>query len=159
MDELIGRLIGEADRVELKKTGERVRRGEILASVIQGDKTIRIPSPIDGTIEQLNFELEGSPAELSENPYTKGWLYLIKPNDLAGDLKNFVVAEQTKTWWSKELNRLREFVQSHLPQPALAGLTLADGGLPLDGLMTHFDQKAVEDLESQFLNYKAKREN
>ena len=159
MDELIGRLIGEADKIEFKKPGERINKGELLVSLIQGDKTINVTSPVDGTIEQSNFELEDNPAELAENPYTKGWFYLVKPTNLGDNLKNFAVAEQTKTWWSKELNRLREFVQSHVPQPALAGLTLPDGGLPLDGLMTHFDQKAVEELEAQFLNYRTKREN
>ncbi len=159
MDELIGRLIGKADRIEFKKPGERINKGDLLVSVIQGDKIINVPSPIDGTIEQSNFELEESPTELSENPYTKGWFYLIKPTNLGGDLKDFAVAEQTKTWWSKELNRLREFVQSHVPQPALAGLTLPDGGLPLDGVITHFDQKAVEELEAQFLNQGAKGKN
>jgi len=154
VDELVGRMIGKVDKVELKKAGEKVRKGDLLASVTQGDKTIRILSPIEGTIEQYNFELEENPAEFAENPYTKGWFYLIHPTNLAADLKNFAVADQTKNWWSKELNRLREFVQVHLPQPALAGLTIQDGGLPLDGLVAHFDRKAVEEFEAQFLNYK-----
>jgi glycine cleavage system H lipoate-binding protein len=159
VDELIGRLIGKANAIQLKKPGEKVRKGELLVSLIQGDKTIHIPSPIEGTIEQSNYELEDNPEEFVENPYTKGWFYLISPTNLAQDLKNFAVADQTKTWWSKELNRLREFVQNHLPQPALAGLTLPDGGLPLDGLVAHFDQKAVEELEAHFLNYRTKRED
>ena len=156
MDELIGRLVGEVSEIQLRRAGEKVRKGDLLASVTQGDKTIHISSPIDGTIERANIELEESPSEFTENPYTKGWFYLVKPSNLAADLKNFAVVDQTRTWWSEELNRLREFVQSHLSQPALAGVTLADGGLPLDGLMTHFDQKAVKELEAQFLNYKAK---
>jgi glycine cleavage system H lipoate-binding protein len=159
VDELIGRLIGKVDKVALKRAGEKVRKGDLLASVTQGDKTIRILSPIEGTIEQYNFELEDNPDEFAENPYTKGWFYLIHPSNLAADLKNFAVADQTRNWWSKELNRLREFVQSHLPQPALAGLaTLPDGGLPLDGLVAHFDKKTVEELESQFLGYRTTRE-
>jgi glycine cleavage system H protein len=158
VDELIGRLIGKANAIQLKRPGEKVRKGELLVSLIQGDKTIHIPSPIEGTIEQSNFELEDSPDEFAENPYTKGWFYLISPTNLAADLKSFAVADETKTWWSKELNRLREFVQNHLPQPALAGLTLTDGGLPLDGLVTHFDQKAVEELEAHFLNYIGRKE-
>lgn len=158
IDELIGRLIGKANVIQLRKPGEKVRKGDLLASLIQGDKTIHIPSPIEGTIERSNFELEDNPDEFAEEPYTKGWFYLINPTNLAADLKNFAVADQTKTWWSKELNRLREFVQNHLPQPALAGLTLQDGGLPLDGLVAHFDHKAVEELEANFLNYRAKTE-
>jgi len=159
VDELIGRLIGKVDKVVLKRAGEKVRKGDLLASVTQGDKTIRILSPIEGTIEQFNFELEENPTEFAENPYTKGWFYLIHPANLAADLKNFSVADQTRSWWSKELNRLREFVQAHLPQPALAGLpTLPDGGLPLDGLVAHFDKKTVEELESQFLGYRTTRE-
>ncbi|MGB8656902.1 MAG: glycine cleavage system protein H [Candidatus Zixiibacteriota bacterium] len=155
VDELIGRLIGKVDHVQLKKTGERIRKGDLLASVTLGDKTIRMLSPIEGTIERHNFELEDNPAEFVESPYTKGWFYLINPTNLAADLKGFTVADQTRTWWFKELTRLRVFVQAHLPQPAVAGLTLSDGGLPLDGLVAHFDRKTVEELEIQFLGYKS----
>lgn len=155
LDEMISRLIGKNSTIQmLKKPGEAVRKGELLASLVQKDKTIRIPSPIDGIIEQSNFELEGAPEEFAENPYTKGWFYTIKPTNLSADLKNFAVAEQSESWWSKELNRLREFVQMRLPQPALAGLTIQDGGFPLDGLVKYFDQKTVEELELNFLNYK-----
>lgn len=156
VDELIGRLIGKVDNIQLKKNGEKVHKGELLASVTQGDKTIRILSPIEGTIEQYNFELEDNPEEFAENPYTKGWFYLINPANLSADLKSFAVADQTRSWWSKEINRMREFVQAHLPQPALAGLTIQDGGLPLDGLVAHFDRKTMEEFEAQFLGYKAK---
>ena len=156
VDELIGRLIGKVDKIQLKRAGDKVRKGELLASVTQGDKTIRILSPIEGTIEQYNFELEDHPEEFAENPYTKGWFYLINPTNLSADLKGFAVADQTKNWWSKEINRMREFVQAHLPQPALAGLTIQDGGLPLEGLVAHFDGKTMEEFETQFLGYKAK---
>jgi glycine cleavage system H lipoate-binding protein len=158
IDELIGRLIGKADKIEMKKAGDKVHKGELLASVVQGDKTIRILSPIDGTVEQYNYELEDHPEEFTENPYTKGWFYLINPANLSADLKNFAVADQTKSWWSKEISRLREFVQLHLPQPAMAGLTYQDGGLPLDGLVAHFDRKTVEDFETEFLGYKNSKE-
>ena len=158
IDELIGRLIGKADRIEMKKAGDKIHKGELLAKVIQGDKTIRILSPIDGTIEQCNYELEDHPEEFAENPYTKGWFYSISPANLSADLRNFAVADQTKSWWSQEINRLREFVQTRLPQPAMAGLTYQDGGLPLDGLVAHFDSKAVEEFETEFLGYKGNKE-
>jgi glycine cleavage system H lipoate-binding protein len=158
IDELIGRLIGKADRIEMKKAGDKVRKGEILASVVQGDKTIHVVSPIEGTVEQYNYELEDHPEEFSENPYTRGWFYLINPTNLSSNLRDFSVADQTKSWWSHEINRLREFVQLHLPQPALAGLTYQDGGLPLDGLVSHFDRQAVQDFETQFLGYKGNKE-
>ncbi len=158
IDELIGRLIGKADRIEMKKAKDKLHKGELLAKVIQGDKTIHVVSPIEGTIEQCNYELEDHPEEFAENPYTKGWLYLIKPSNLSADLRNFAVADQTKSWWSQEINRLREFVQTRLPQPAMAGLTYQDGGLPLDGLVAHFDRQAVLDFETQFLGYKGNQE-
>jgi len=155
MDELVSRLIGKNSTVRiLKKPGETVHKGEVIASFIQAGRTIHVPSPIEGMVAQSNFELEDNTYELTEKPYTKGWFYIIKPTNLSADLKDFAVAEQTESWWSKELNRLREFVQIHLPQPALAGSTIQDGGFPLDGLAEHFDQKTIEELETNFLNYR-----
>lgn len=155
IDELISRLIGKNSTIQMeRKPGETVHKGDVIATLTQKDKTIHIPSPIEGIVEQSNLELEDSPYEFAEKPYTKGWFYIVKPTNLSADLKGFAVADQTESWWSKELNRLREFVQVRLSQPALAGLTVQDGGFPLDGLAEHFDQKTVEELELNFLNYR-----
>lgn len=155
LDELIQRTIGKVSQITLKKRGEKIKKGELLATISQGDKKLRLLSPIDGIIEKTNSELEETPQKFLESPYKYGWFYSINPENLSEDLKNFTLADKTRTWWLKEMSRLREFVQTRIPQQALAGLTLSDGGVPLDDLVQHFDQKALEEFEASFLHGKA----
>ncbi len=162
IDDMIRRTIGKLNNISLKKQGEKVKKGELLAVLNKGDKEIRLHSPIDGIIERANNELEKSPNKFLKNPYKNGWFYLISPDDLSENLKNFVVADKAKTWWSQELKRLREFIQAHIPQEELAGSTLLDGGFPLDDITQYFDEKTLKEFEASFLqdqSLETQREN
>lgn len=152
LDELIQRTIGKINQITLKKKGDKVQKGNVLAVLNKGDKKIHLLSPIDGVIEKTNSELEKSPQKTLERPYKSGWFYVIRPANLVDELKNFTVADKTKAWWSQEMSQLREFVQTRIPQNELAGLTLSDGGVPIDDAVQHFDQKALEDFEASFLH-------
>jgi glycine cleavage system H protein len=151
VDELIQRTLGKINQISLRKQGEKISKGEVLAVLSQGERDIRLLSPIDGTIEKTNVVLEKSPQTSLERPYESGWFYLISPSNLSDSLNTFIVAEKAKTWWSHELKRLRDFFQTRLPQEALAGSTLLDGGPPLDEIAQHLDSKAFEEFEALFL--------
>jgi glycine cleavage system H lipoate-binding protein len=151
LDEMIGRLIGKVNLIQFKNTGEEVRKGEPIAVLSQGEKKIRLFSPIDGVIVKKNADLENAPQKFMEEPYRTNWFYLIRPKNLSEDLPHLKIAEKTRAWWLQELSRLREFVSGKLPQNALAGATLADGGTSIDGLVEHFDDKMVGEFEARFL--------
>jgi len=151
LDELIQRTLGKVSQISLREQGEKIQKGEVLAVLSQGDRDIRLLSPINGTIEKTNVELEKSPQRFLSSPYRSGWFYLIRPTNLSESLGNFAIADKAKAWWSQELKRLREFVQLRIPQEALAGSTLLDGGPPLDEIAEHLDQQTFEEFEALFL--------
>ena len=151
LDELIQRTLGKVNSISLRKQGEKVERGEVLAVLSQGDRDIRLLSPINGTIEKTNVGLEKSPQNLMTSPYRNGWFYVLRPTNLAENLHHFVVADKAKAWWSQEMKRLRDFVRTRIPQEALAGATLLDGGPPLDEIVEHLDKKSFEEFEALFL--------
>ena len=39
--------------------------------------------PIDGTVTAVNPELEDAPELVNQAPYEKGWMLLIKPDDIS----------------------------------------------------------------------------
>ena len=151
LDELIQRTLGRVSQISLRKEGEKIEKGEVLAVLSHGDRDIRLFSPIDGTIEKTNAMLEKSPQNFMTSPYKNGWFYVLRPKDLAESLHHFVVADKAKAWWSQELKRLRDFVRARIPQEALAGATLLDGGPPLDEIVEHLDNESFEEFEALFL--------
>ena len=152
LDELAQRVLGTIKSIELKPQGETIHKGDVLAVLNQNEREIRLLSPIDGTIEKTNVTMGKSPNTLLQSPYKKGWFYLVRPLNLSDSLETFKVADRAKAWWSQEIKRLREFVQRRLPQEALVGSTMLDGGPFLDDIAEHFDRKTIEEFETLFLH-------
>ncbi len=151
IDNLIQRFLGKVNSIQLKHGGDYIIRGEDLIVLNMGGKTIRIASPISGKIECSNFEINQNPQKIVEDPYQDCWMYLVKPTHLSDDIKSFRIAEKAKTWMSNEFSRLKDFVQAHPLQPALANSTLSDGGTLEQGIANHLDNNAIKEFEQQFL--------
>ena len=56
------------------------------------------------------------------------------------------------------MKRLRGFFQNRIPQEALAGATLLDGGPPLDEIAQHLNKEAFEEFEALFLHAESVKE-
>lgn len=55
-------------------------------------------APISGTIEQVNEEVQSKPELLNEDPYTKGWLLILKPANLQAELPNLMDFNKSLEW-------------------------------------------------------------
>lgn len=66
--------------------GEAVETGADVADVESVKTATKVYAPVNGTIEESNSELEGSPQLLNESPEDKGWIVKIKCEALPDDL-------------------------------------------------------------------------
>jgi len=55
-------------------------------------------APVSGTVEAVNEEVQSSPEILNEDPYTKGWLLVIKPSNLQAELGNIMDYNKAVEW-------------------------------------------------------------
>jgi glycine cleavage system H protein len=55
-------------------------------------------APISGTIEQVNAEVQSKPELLNEDPYNKGWLLIVKPQNLQAELPNLMDFNKSVEW-------------------------------------------------------------
>ncbi len=138
-------LLGKPDRIEVGKTGTEVRRGEVIATLRRGRRTLALRSPVDGVITGVNAEAQGDPGRLHRDPFGQGWLLWLSPKDLASALKRMLVAEDATTWARQQLQKLRDFLGA-VPNGVLAGATLHDGGVPVEGVSEHLDDERWEKL-------------
>ncbi len=75
--------LGDLVYVEAPKAGTHLTAGE-QAGVVESVKTASdIHAPISGTVVEVNPELEDDPDFVNDAPYTKGWIYKIKPDNIA----------------------------------------------------------------------------
>lgn len=143
-------LLGGLDAVEAPPAGTKLRRGDAAAVLRKGERSIAIPSPVDGVVTGVNPDLTARPAELGDSPFGRGWLVSLKPHGLAASLRSLFVAEEASAWMRRELSRLRDFLVGLGEGGALAPATLPDGGLPVAGLAAHLSDEQWRRLTEGF---------
>ena len=75
--------LGDLVYVETPEVGSRVTAGE-QAGVVESVKTASdIHAPVSGTVVEVNTDLEDDPDFVNDDPYGKGWIYKIKPDNMA----------------------------------------------------------------------------
>jgi len=153
IDDFVQKVIGKIDTIETAATDTIVKKGEPILRLHTGARTLTVAAPIAGRVTRVNTELLTDPSILHNDPYVKGWVAEIIPNDLSGDVKSLSIAEEAAKWLRGEISRFRDFVreQASVGTPSVAGATLLDGGMPLGGVMEQFNEKTWEAFESEFL--------
>jgi CheY-like chemotaxis protein len=108
LDDFARKALGPIEGVELPRRGQRVERGEPLFAVTRGGLKARFTAPMSGEVVQLNEALAADPALLSRSPYGKGWVCLLQPRDLAGELKLLRIGVPVADWFKAEIDRWRK---------------------------------------------------
>lgn len=85
--------LGDLVYVETPEVGSQVTAGE-QDGVVESVKTASdIHAPVSGTVVEVNTDLEDDPDFVNEDPYGKGWIYKIKPDNIADVEKLLTNAE------------------------------------------------------------------
>jgi len=85
--------LGDLVYVETPEVGSKVTAGE-QAGVVESVKTASdIHAPVSGSVVEVNTDLEDDPDFVNEDPYGKGWIYKIKPDNIADVEKLLTNAE------------------------------------------------------------------
>jgi len=84
--------------VELPAAGGTVKANEPFGSVESVKAVSDLISPLSGTIEQANQDVTSKPELLNEDPYGKGWLLIITPNNLNTELTALMDFNKSVEW-------------------------------------------------------------
>ena len=76
----------------------------------------------------MNRAVERSPELLKSDPYGKGWLLKVKSPHLGAETKNLLSGKIARAWMENALEKLQPL------HAESAGMALADGGMPVEGL-------------------------
>ena len=74
--------LGDLVYVEAPEIGQHITAGE-QTGVVESVKTASdIHAPVSGVVVEVNAELEDDPDFINDAPYSKGWIYKIKPDNI-----------------------------------------------------------------------------
>jgi len=154
IDDFMMHVTGEISKIDMKSSGTRIMKGEILFSIISKGRLLNFYSPISGTIVEHNVKLKSNPLLISSSPYSDGWIYNIQPLNWGLEMQYLSLAEKYAFWITNEFSRLKEFFTSALrnDSPELAHVVLQDGGSLKNNVLADMNPKIWEDFQTQFID-------
>jgi len=79
--------------VDLPKVGAKVAKMQSLGTVESVKAVADVYSPISGVVLEVNTGLSDAPELVNKSPYEKGWITMIRPDDLKKDLPSLMQPE------------------------------------------------------------------
>jgi len=156
LDDLVVRITGEIKLARVLEMGEKIKKGDFLAELVQNDKMLRIYSPISGEVVELNPLLTENPEVLNTDPYSLGWICKIKPTSWVTDTHSYFLAEDANMWARQELTRFKDFLLESVakisPDPSL--VALQDGGELRDQPLAELPNEIWQEFQQDFLSKK-----
>ena len=151
MDDFAQRVLGEVSGLDLPQPGERLVQGELGWKAQVEGRPIRMLSPVDGWVLDVNAEALRRPGIVHTEPYEGGWLLEVaveRPDRLK---RNLLSGEVANTWLRATEERLRGLWSAEL------GFMLPDGGVPVRDFARamadeHWERKAESLLLSDSLS-------
>jgi len=154
IDDFLQHVIGSITRIEMKNPGEKINKGDLLCSIIQSGKQLKLYAPVSGTIKKQNEALITNSSYLNLSPYTEGWVYMIEPNNWFREIQLLDMSEKYRRWLVAEFSRLKDFMAAILQVESVeyAYVVMQDGGVLKDGILSDLGPEAWEDFQTNFLD-------
>jgi glycine cleavage system H protein len=73
--------LGDITLVDLPKEGDQVTKGQRFGTVESVKSVSDLYAPVSGRVTAVNASLKDAPEQVNSDPYSKGWMIDIEPND------------------------------------------------------------------------------
>ncbi|MBI5904050.1 MAG: glycine cleavage system protein H [Deltaproteobacteria bacterium] len=120
IDDFAQKLIGPVHRVTAPAEGAPVKENAVCFLLHSGGRTVKMVSPLDGTVLEVNRGLSSSPSLVNREPYGGGWILSLRMSEEG--LRGLFYGNSARRWMAWEVERLQRAFSSDL------GLTATDGG-------------------------------
>lgn len=154
LDDFIPSVTGTISGIQMKKSGDTVKKGEALVTLIQQGKQLTIKAPVSGVIKENNSNLLKNTALINSDPYQEGWVYLIEPSNWLRELSFFLMADKFKMWLKTEYLRLKDFI-AIIQKPGVSlthQIVLQEGGEVRTDVLKEMGPEAWEEFQQLFIN-------
>ena len=73
--------LGDITLVDLPKEGDQITKGQRFGTVESVKSVSDLYAPVSGRVVAVNAALKDSPEDVNAEPYGKGWMIEVEPND------------------------------------------------------------------------------
>jgi glycine cleavage system H lipoate-binding protein/ABC-type phosphate transport system substrate-binding protein len=154
IDDFLQHVTGTITKVQMKKEGTKVQKGEQILSIIQNGKHLDIYAPVSGTIMEHNAVLETNSGLINSSPYNEGWIYRIEPTNWFRENQLLFYADKYRQYLTQEFIRLKDFMATVLAahDGEFSHAVLQDGGEFRDGLLAQMGPEVWDDFQTKYID-------
>lgn len=154
IDDFLQHITGPVTRIDMKNPGEKIKKGDMVLSIIQKGKQLNIYAPISGTIKEQNKVLISNSSIINSSPYSDGWVYMIEPANWLKEIQFLDMAEKYKKWLFNEFSRVKDFLAVSLKvnRVEYENVVLQDGGVLKDSILADLGPEVWDDFQTNFLD-------
>jgi glycine cleavage system H lipoate-binding protein len=144
IDNFAQKVIGAIDAIELPKVGRLLKQGRIAWRLHRGNRILPQLAPIDGTVIEVNDNLQNNPSLANQSPYEQGWVLKLRPTRLRENVRNLLQGQLAEKW--------TELAKSQLAArfPHSLGPVYQDGGELIDGVGNTLTDEEWEIVKREF---------
>ena len=151
IDDFAQKLAGPMKLGNSPAIGSFIRQGERGWSLQDGDKSVDMLAPVSGEVVEINKNLLSalkentcSDSELSNDPYGKGWVIKVKPDNFDRERKGLLGGSLARKWMEETVEQLRSKMSLEL------GAVMQDGGVPVTGMAKNINEEEWDQLLKEF---------
>ena len=145
MDDFSMKLLGKADALDLPLMGKEVDMGKAGWGLKKRNNEAEVLSPVGGVIVEVNPDIREKPELASRQPYSGGWLFVVRTPDVKSSMKQLMTNSASLNWISDEVHTLEGMIEE------VAGPLAADGGYLQEDIYGNLPDLGWNNLTKTFL--------
>jgi len=145
-DDFLVKLFGAPNRIDLPPLGARVEQNAPGAAFFRDSHQAVALTPVGGRVLAVNQQVRAHPEIVHQDPYCKGWLFILEPDMPKRNLKQLLFGRQCDDWVEQEQQRLLAMID-----PKYMGMA-ATGGQPVEDLFGSHPEIGWDRMVKAFLH-------
>lgn len=113
IDDFARQIIGQIDDIKLPSIGTTLEKGDPLCVISGNEKSLELYAPLEGEITHINPDILDNPSLISMAPYERGWILIVKPEDILQASKRIPSGRAAKEWLKQESYTFYDLIQKH----------------------------------------------
>jgi len=98
MTDFAQQMAGKIVFVQLPEPGKKLTLGKKFAKIESGKWVGKVFAPVNGELVASNEALDANPGLINQGCYSAGWMYKIKPSDMA-EIEKLIRGKEAITAW------------------------------------------------------------
>lgn len=146
------RLLGKIDKIKLNKPGECVNEKGRMCILRKGRKKLYFSSPLEGTIKAVNQELLEAPTIIVDDPYEKGWMYVVRPSLQCTHFKDREGGDANiQNWMQREAQHVADFIYDEYSSKKKFINSIQAARFSFQGILKSMDYYAWKKFQNRLL--------